>query len=393
MIMRVKNLDLIAAMLIAATNIILILLAAYPPEVIVIVTLPQVVILPGYTLIAALFPKNSLRASERFLFSLGMSLTLTIVGGFLLNLFPTGLQRTSWGAYLGLLTLVCASIGIVRRHRISATQHPAIPVASFEKFRPTFYQSVLFGLSTLIVVCAFLYNTVGAIQQPYPAFTQLWLLPQIHPEQSCSVQMGVKNFEPTTLSYRIVMTLNGAQIAPWSAIILKPQATWQQVIPIDPGSSENVSISVHLYRLDQPGAIYRQAHVTLSHLWTGIHGNVPICNPPGASSNSLLAIAYKGTISSMDSQFTIPTFLSITQQHDSSFVGYFTTPTQDGSLQGLVLLMNRIQFTITNQAMQKTLSFEGVINTQKGLVGSYCKVNASGTCLSSRGTWSVIPTS
>src|SRR5437588_10406582 len=104
--MRLKNLDLIAAVFIAALNVLWAVLPSRPPVIGIILALPLVLVLPGYTLTEALFRKRPLDAPNRLLFSLGLSLAIDIFCGFILNLLPTGLQAISWAVFLALLTAV-----------------------------------------------------------------------------------------------------------------------------------------------------------------------------------------------------------------------------------------------------------------------------------------------
>src|SRR4051794_12377385 len=68
--------------------------------------LPLVFVLPGYALVAVVFPNGALGYAERILFSVGMSLAIAIFGGLLLNLLPWGLQATPWAILLAGTTLI-----------------------------------------------------------------------------------------------------------------------------------------------------------------------------------------------------------------------------------------------------------------------------------------------
>jgi hypothetical protein len=57
-----------------------------------ILTLPLVLVLPGYAVTAALFPNRSLGVPERLVFSLGLSVAIVVLGGLLLNVTPFGVR-------------------------------------------------------------------------------------------------------------------------------------------------------------------------------------------------------------------------------------------------------------------------------------------------------------
>src|SRR4051812_1099491 len=104
--MRLKHLDLIVTITLAVINVIWALLSCRIPIVGIVLALPLVFVLPGYTLTETLFHKRSLDISHRLVLSLGLSLAIDILGGFLLNLLPEGLQAISWAELLGLFTAV-----------------------------------------------------------------------------------------------------------------------------------------------------------------------------------------------------------------------------------------------------------------------------------------------
>src|SRR5205823_1987768 len=124
LLMRIKNFDLIAAILIAAINITWTQVPNRPLVVGIILALPLTFILPGYTLTQILLRKRSpdqslssssdpilqpslkigqpVGGSDQLILNLGLSLTIDILVGFVLNIFPIGLQALSWALSLGL---------------------------------------------------------------------------------------------------------------------------------------------------------------------------------------------------------------------------------------------------------------------------------------------------
>lgn len=81
--------------------------------------------LPGYTFIKALFPiepslktsSRSLDSVERIVLSLGMSLALVPLVGLLLNYTPWGISLTSIVSSLLALSIVFATVAVVREHQ------------------------------------------------------------------------------------------------------------------------------------------------------------------------------------------------------------------------------------------------------------------------------------
>jgi uncharacterized membrane protein len=253
--MRPKNLDLIVAMIIAVMNVVWTLLPSHITVVGIILALPLVFVLPGYTLTEALFRKRSLSTTDRLIFSLGLSVAIDVVSGFILN--TIGLRALSWAAFLGVLTVVFSLLVAYLR------RGAPVSGARLPRFRLNIYQSILFGLAAAVVLVSIVYSITSAEQQPYPGFTQLWMLPAAQNGQGCAVSLGIHSFEATSVSYRVTMTMNEAQITTWPPIVLAPQQEWKQVVPVPLGATGGTSVEVRLYRLDKPQSVYREVHLTV----------------------------------------------------------------------------------------------------------------------------------
>jgi len=259
--MRLSNLDLIVAVIIAATNVLWSLTCSIDRHSIasalgIILALPLVFVLPGYTLTEAMFHKRALAASHRLILSLGLSLAIDILGGLVLNLLPMGLEATSWAVLLGLLTTVFALLAAVLRQgtQVYRTQPVKFPVSIYALF--------LLGLATIVAVLAVQYSAINIAQQPHAGFTQLWMLPSVQARKSCAVRLGVRSFESTSVTYRIVLSVNGVQIMAWPSVVLAPQEQWNQLVPIASGATGSVYVELRLYKLDKPQIVYREVHVT-----------------------------------------------------------------------------------------------------------------------------------
>jgi uncharacterized membrane protein len=281
--MRLKNLDLIVAIAIAGINIIWIQVPYHPLLLGILFALPLVLIFPGYTLTQVLFRKRSVdQPSTQGLFlrpylkighpiggpdlvvlSLGLSLTLDILVGFGLNLFPIGLKALSWTLSLGSITTVFALLAaFLRRKDIVVSTR-----TRSRRLRITFFDNLLLGLSILVVTGSIWLSIIRPLE-PQPSFTQFWLLPANQVSKSCAVSIGVQNFETTSVTYRAVMAMNGSQTNSWSSITLAPQGKWIRLVPVQTGNTSSVLIVAELYRIDKPGVVYRNVHLTF-HITAG----------------------------------------------------------------------------------------------------------------------------
>ncbi len=272
--MRHKNLDLIGVMLIAAINVAWAQLPDRPLGISIILGMPLVFVLPGYALTQGLFYRQSFRSSDRLILkpvlkiahpigvadysilSLGLSLAIDVIIGFLLNLFPFGLQARSWSIALGLVTVVFALLAVFvqRQHPIQATRRL--------NWRITASQYILFGLAILMTVLAVWYSILRP-PQPEPSFTQFWMLPPTRDQHSCAVLIGVQSYETMPVTYRITVKVNGNQVGNWSQVVLAPHQKWEQPVFLNATSVSSMYIEAQLYRVDKPGIIYRVVHLLL----------------------------------------------------------------------------------------------------------------------------------
>ncbi len=368
-------------LIIVVLNVIWVLLPSHLPVIGIILSLPLVFVLPGYTLTEALFRKRLLETSHHLVLSIGLSLAIDILGGLILNLLPIGLKGISWAVLLGLLTTIFSLlVGYLRRRTpMNGVRLP--------RLRLTLYEGVLFGLAAIVIALSILYDATGLAQEPHPGFTQLWMLPAAQSGKSCAVQLGVRSFESTSVTYRITMTMNGTQVTTWPAVVLAPQGEWDRLVPILPTAADAVSIEGRLYRLDKPQAVYREVHVTLYSCPTSKVAPTPY---------PVLASTYSGTIHDIPTGLTTKMTLTKIQQSRGNINGYFTAGAGlqgSGSFGGLVTATKQIQFTVTDRIEHATFSFEGGIDSHDNIAGSYCRFEKSGKCAGDYGLWSVAPVS
>jgi uncharacterized membrane protein len=220
-----------------------------------IFTLPLVFVLPGYALTSALFPRQALELPKRLVFSLGLSLAMVVLGGFLLNLTPTGLRASTWAPLLGCITLAACVVTFIRRRRqgIPVAEWPAGWSSGF-----SFRQGLLLGLAAIIIGGAFAVSIIGAEQQPHPGFTELWILPAGGASAKNAVSLGVSNMEVATMEYRLAVKVDGKVVKEWSSINLNPNEKWNVtfVLPqLNPSGATKVEAD--LYRANAPTSIYR----------------------------------------------------------------------------------------------------------------------------------------
>ncbi len=239
-----------------------------------ILTLPLVLILPGYACSTALWPGHDLRLPERLVTSLGFSIAAVILGALLLNRIPSGLSTRSWTGYLGGVTLVAGAVAYRR-------MHPDEGAGAGSPLRPslglTLGHTLLFGLAAVIIAGAFAVSITGARRQTFQKYTQLWILPVRTGASSSTVTIGTSNGEGRSISYRLSVSVADKVVRNWPVIYVKSGGTWQITVSVPmQGKSQDVPISAILRSNGTIRKVYRHAFI-----W--VHRAAVVATTPGTS--------------------------------------------------------------------------------------------------------------
>lgn len=239
--------DLLVAVALALFATAAIFLQVHNPVVLLLLGLPLVLLLPGYTLATLLFPKGDLGFPEMLACSLGLSLAIDIAGGLVLNLTPQGLAVLPWTVFLAGVTLGCAVVALSRRNRLETT-------ATHSRIRLGIGQIILLGASIMVVVTAVMLVRNQAAQ-PSTRFTELWARPDSAQGQTV-FDIGLRNSESSKLEYKLEVKVGEDLVYDSSAIALIPGQTWEKAIALP--LSVNAEVRALLYRMDDPGTVYRE---------------------------------------------------------------------------------------------------------------------------------------
>lgn len=235
---------------IAAAAILIVIMIIVSPNILqIILSVPLVLFLPGFALTLILFPRKGIGLAERLLLSVGLSVAFTALSGLLLNLTPWGLQaRTLWIVLLVSLALEIVVIFFARRSWwIEQNKVPA-------SFNFNTRQWVLMALAAIMTFMAIRVARTPTPQQGLEGYTMLWIQAADTPN---AVHVSVKSDEFDTTRYQVKYQFNGT-VREGSIFKLQPGETWERIVPIPAGVSAGNSLSVLLYRLDNPNEVYRR---------------------------------------------------------------------------------------------------------------------------------------
>lgn len=205
-----------------------------------------VLVLPGYALQAAMLPGRGINSVTHAVLTVGLSLAVSVLGGFVLNLTSIGLHAGSWAVFLGAVTLGASAAALWRGR---SSDRPGFAWSETGIGRR---QAVLMGLATVLAVAAFGVASRGAAQ-PTSSFTQLWILPGATLN---TAQIGVISEETEVVTYRLQLEAGGQVLREWPAIRLAPGERWRAVAPV-PATPGVGPVTATLYRADRGNQPYR----------------------------------------------------------------------------------------------------------------------------------------
>jgi uncharacterized membrane protein len=206
---------------------------------------PLVIFLSGHLLICAINKEQKRDLADHIILSIGTSLALTILIGFMLNWTPWGLKGPILPDTLGIIALICGIVALLRKGK----------AFYFPPFQLRWFSIILFVLACIIAGQALNVGRKGALSESHTPFTQFWLVQT--QDDTHEVELGIKNEESTARTYKLTLFNGKQQIASWDSITLGDQETWKKRLSF----SSNVNLEANLYRNDI-STPYR--HVTLN---------------------------------------------------------------------------------------------------------------------------------
>ena len=207
----------------------------------IILGIPIAVFLPGYTFLAALFPrKMQISGIERVILSFILSLAIVPLIALILNFTALGV-RLEPVLYATSGFIVFASIiAWLRRRRLPIEERFKIEL---KLTRPVWNRQATIGSVVLMVI---ILGAIGILvyfashPQPADAYTEFYLSPvtgedlsylsTLHPGQEAEVDVEIVSHELTTADYQIDMLLNDNSYKELDEISLQPGGNYIQMV-------------------------------------------------------------------------------------------------------------------------------------------------------------------
>lgn len=267
--------DLIAIGMTTVALLAAVLLLPHSP-IRVVLGLPFVLFFPGYTLIAALYPrKDDLDGVERLALSLGLSLAVVPLIGLVLNYTPWGIRLAPILVGLTLFTVICSVLAATKRESLSpAERFPADVRPVLEVMRG--WPWVTIGISTaviaVILMIGFRTGVLGG-SRVGETFTEFYVLGpggkaegyprRVFAGQPAEVILGVVNHEARPASYSIQIRAGDDLLRTLGPIALPNEQKWEDRVTFAPARpGERVKVEFLLF-LDEGSHLYRSLHLWL----------------------------------------------------------------------------------------------------------------------------------
>jgi uncharacterized membrane protein len=216
-----------------------------------------VFVLPGRAFLAGWFPRRWAEAPGNILLMVLLSIAAAVIGGLLLNLLPQGLQPQTWALWLGGITLFNGAVALLR----SGLDRTPDIVGQGWALHPG--QALMILLAGVIVAGSLLVARGGALNQPRPGFTQLWMIQGETPQ---TAQIGLRNEEGKTVAYWLVVRQGETPIQAYYQVQVDAGGTWTVVVPLPANVNTQQPIEAQLYRSDQPDSVYRNVTLWVSEV-------------------------------------------------------------------------------------------------------------------------------
>jgi uncharacterized membrane protein len=209
---------------------------------------------PGY-LLAQILLGSRVAGLERLAVVTGLAFCIPIIGGLLLYAGRVPLHRAAWLGLLAGVTLACDLVlffrHLLRRRRGAAKS----PNTQWEGRRLSTWNAIAFGAAVVIAVGAVWLARVGAANQHYPGFTELWL---VHRNPNArTMSLGVANHEGRNTRYKLVLLHNNRVADTWNLDLPNGRA-WQRAAEF----TDRYTITAKLYRLPNVSAVYQYVSIS-----------------------------------------------------------------------------------------------------------------------------------
>ena len=240
-----------------------------------------ILFVPGYSLIAALFPrKDDLDGIERAALSFGLSVAVTPLIGLALNYTPGGIRLTPILISLSAFTIIMVFLAFLRRMRLPSDERFSVPFGSFTReikkdFEGESRTSKILSVVLIATIVLAIATTAYIVIKPKQGekFTEFYILgpngkaadypTNITAGKTGSVIIGVVNHEYKPVNYEVVVKLNGTVLKTQN-ITLNNTQTLEVPYNFTASGTGKKEMEFLLYKLPDQSNAYRSLHLWIN---------------------------------------------------------------------------------------------------------------------------------
>jgi len=217
-----------------------------PPRIILGILF--LLIFPGYTLLAALFPKkNNMKGIEWLAFTFVLSFALVSFTGLVLNYTMWGIELTPIYVGIAIIVIITSGIALLRRSRLSEAERFSLKI-NFKMPKwgnvSTFNKVLSVILAIVVIGAGFTLFYVTKNQKTPEAFSSFYILgtdnlikdypKQVTLRDPKDVILGIENHEHQQSSYNITVTIGGTKTQEIGPIVLSSGEKWTDKVTLNP---------------------------------------------------------------------------------------------------------------------------------------------------------------
>jgi uncharacterized membrane protein len=229
-----------------------------------ILGLPFVIFIPGYSLIAALYPRQESQSGiGRIALSFGLSLAVVPLIGLALN-------YTTWGITLNTILFsqtafiaIMSTVSWWKRRRLMEHErfHIEFTIGFSGLWGPGFLNKALtIGLAAAVIGTCATVAYVAAHPKTGEKFTEFYILntegkaenypANMTPGETAEVTVGIVNHEYTISEYRVTVMSDNIQLAKAGPVTLAHDEKWEGIVPFLCNVTGKEKVEFFLFRDD-----------------------------------------------------------------------------------------------------------------------------------------------
>jgi uncharacterized membrane protein len=250
-----------------ALTLLIIIVSYFLPLTVIrtLLGLPLLLVMPGFTLISALFPrKDDLDGIERAALSFALSIIVVPIVGLILNYTPWGISIYPILISLAIFIMITSGLSWFRQHRLAETERLTVSLVVNLPWRGRSLLEKTLLVTTIIVILGAIGTLGYAIVSPRigERFTEFYITgldgqlvdfsEELTIGEEGQIVVSVANHEHEYVSYQVEVRLNGMPYAQTTSPELDHGEKWVDTVSFVPDRvGDNQKVELILYKMGE----------------------------------------------------------------------------------------------------------------------------------------------